>query len=53
MLPSSETTPVSLSFSELTDFSATALDFFSGIDHVVLNVATGDLEAALSWYEMF
>ena len=51
MLPSSETTPVSLSFSELTDFSATALDFFSGIDHVVLNVATGDLEAALSWYE--
>lgn len=24
---------------------------FSGIDHVVLNVATGDLERALSWYE--
>jgi 4-hydroxyphenylpyruvate dioxygenase len=24
---------------------------FSSIDHVVLNVATGDLERALSWYE--
>jgi len=24
---------------------------FSGIDHVVLNVATGDLERTLSWYE--
>lgn len=46
-----ETTPVALSFSELKDISTTDLDFFSGIDHVVLNVATGDLEAALSWYE--
>lgn len=25
--------------------------FFSGIDHVVLNVGTGELERALSWYE--
>jgi 4-hydroxyphenylpyruvate dioxygenase len=25
--------------------------FFTGIDHVVLNVAVGDLERALSWYE--
>lgn len=25
--------------------------FFTGIDHVVLNVASGDLEKALSWYE--
>lgn len=44
-------TPVALSFSELKDISTTDLDFFSGIDHVVLNVPTGDLEAALSWYE--
>lgn len=51
IVPCSETTPVSLSLSELADFSDTDLDFFSGIDHVVLNVATGDLEAALSWYE--
>lgn len=46
-----ETTPVALSFSEFKDISTTDLDFFSGIDHVVLNVPTGDLEAALSWYE--
>jgi 4-hydroxyphenylpyruvate dioxygenase len=51
MASNSEITPASLSFSELTDFSATDLDFFGGIDHVVLNVAKGDLEAALSWYE--
>ncbi|MGC1394695.1 MAG: 4-hydroxyphenylpyruvate dioxygenase [Coleofasciculaceae cyanobacterium] len=44
-------TPVALSFFELKDISTTELDFFSGIDHVVLNVPTGDLEAALSWYE--
>jgi 4-hydroxyphenylpyruvate dioxygenase len=25
--------------------------FFTGIDHVVLNVATGELEKALCWYE--
>ena len=25
--------------------------FFSGIDHVVLNVGTGELEQALTWYE--
>lgn len=25
--------------------------FFTGIDHIVLNVAVGDLERALSWYE--
>lgn len=25
--------------------------FFSGIDHIVLNVAAGELERALSWYE--
>lgn len=35
----------------LTDVSETGVYFFSGIDHVVLNVARGDLEAALSWYE--
>lgn len=35
----------------LEEVGETAADFFSGIDHVVLNVATGDLEAALSWYE--
>jgi len=27
------------------------LGLFTGIDHVVLNVAAGDLERALSWYE--
>lgn len=26
-------------------------ELFTGIDHVVLNVAVGDLERALSWYE--
>jgi 4-hydroxyphenylpyruvate dioxygenase len=33
--------------SELTSNSG----IFTGIDHVVLNVAAGDLEKALSWYE--
>jgi 4-hydroxyphenylpyruvate dioxygenase len=28
-----------------------SLDFFTEIDHVVLNVATGDLASALNWYE--
>jgi 4-hydroxyphenylpyruvate dioxygenase len=51
IVPNLEITQVSLNFSKLADFSDTALDFFSGIDHVVLNVATGDLKAALSWYE--
>lgn len=51
IVPNLDITPASLNFSESADFSKTALDFFSGIDHVVLNVATGDLEAALSWYE--
>lgn len=26
-------------------------DIFTGIDHVVLNVATGDLERAVNWYQ--
>lgn len=31
-----------------TSFSANT---FSGIDHLVLNVATGDLESAVAWYQ--
>lgn len=31
--------------------SSTNSGLFTGIDHVVLNVAAGDLELALSWYE--
>lgn len=51
IVPCLETIPVSLSFSEFRDASTNDLDFFGGIDHVVLNVARGDLEAALVWYE--
>jgi 4-hydroxyphenylpyruvate dioxygenase len=31
--------------------NAEIADTYNGIDHVVLNVAAGDLERALSWYE--
>jgi 4-hydroxyphenylpyruvate dioxygenase len=31
---------------------ASNCELFSGIDHVVLNVAAGDLERALNWYEV-
>jgi 4-hydroxyphenylpyruvate dioxygenase len=34
-----------------SEFSSTNLGLFTAIDHVVLNVAAGDLELALSWYE--
>lgn len=36
---------------ESSEFSSTNLELFTDIDHVVLNVAAGDLELALSWYE--
>ena len=36
---------------ESSEFSSTSLGLFTAIDHVVLNVAAGDLELALSWYE--
>jgi 4-hydroxyphenylpyruvate dioxygenase len=36
---------------EMGEKSPLATHHFSGIDHVVLNVAAGDLEGAAAWYE--
>jgi 4-hydroxyphenylpyruvate dioxygenase len=49
-LPSTEAT-ANLYQQEFSPNLASHSRFFTGIDHVVLNVAVGDLEPALSWYE--
>lgn len=46
-----ELTPQSAYPDESSLHSTSNSELFTGIDHVVLNVAVGDLERALRWYE--
>ncbi|MFM7424871.1 MAG: 4-hydroxyphenylpyruvate dioxygenase [Elainella sp.] len=47
----SEVSLPEVSLSDMLLSTATAAPGFSGIDHVVLNIAQGDLERAICWYE--
>lgn len=51
IIADSELTQESFSLGKSFPGSSTNSGLFTGIDHVVLNVAVGDLAPALSWYE--
>ncbi len=47
----SATTSVAASATSATTSVATSVATITAIDHIVLNVASGDLESAVTWYE--